>query len=57
MLYSTWVGFWDCEDIKPLPWKEQWLPAFDLVHVPNNTWVDSSWPDSPFILDTSAWKY
>lgn len=48
MLYTTWVGFWECEDIKPMPWKELWSPASDLVRVPNDTWDDSSWPGCTF---------
>jgi hypothetical protein len=57
MLYSTWVGFHDCEDVTPQPWREQWLPKFDLIHVPNNTWIDTLWPGGTSTLDTSEWEY
>ncbi|RHZ56722.1 hypothetical protein CDV55_100640 [Aspergillus turcosus] len=46
------VDFEEWNEIKPQPWKDSWLPRFDLVKVPDIEWSRSDWDG-----DTSSWEF
>ncbi|KAJ5568047.1 hypothetical protein N7450_010533 [Penicillium hetheringtonii] len=47
-----WVGFRKFSRMKGKTWTKAWLPCWDLVETPGNSWAQVDWE-----RDTTGWKY